>query len=132
MKKELSCCGYRCDLCAARSDDSRVRQKLVDGWRKYFGHKHYTVENVRCDGCLHNGRLADKNCPVRACVMERKLKNCAYCIEFPCKLLKKVMCSRKELQERFGDIPEEDFNLCMRQFISYPVLMKIWKDLGNI
>jgi len=30
-------CGYNCDLCAARSDDPAVRQRLVDGWRKLFG-----------------------------------------------------------------------------------------------
>ena len=44
MKKELSRCGYRCDLCAARSDDPEIRQKLVDGWYKYFGHQNYTAE----------------------------------------------------------------------------------------
>ena len=50
-------CGYNCDLCAARSDDPAVRQKLVDGWRKLFGHQMYTAENVRCDGCRSDGRL---------------------------------------------------------------------------
>ena len=35
----LGKCGYRCDLCAARSDDPAVRQQLVEagldpsGWR---------------------------------------------------------------------------------------------------
>ena len=89
MKKELSRCGYRCDLCAARSDDPEIRQKLVDGWYKYFGHQNYTAENVRCDGCLHDGLLADKNCPVRACVIKKGLKNCAHCIEFPCDMLER-------------------------------------------
>ena len=132
MRKELSRCGYRCDLCAARSDDPEVLQKLVDGWRKYFGHQNYTVENVRCDGCLHDGRLADKNCPVRTCVIEKGIKNCAHCIEFPCDRLEKLMCSDEELYERFGDIPDEDYKLCMRMFVSRPRLMKIWKDLGNL
>jgi len=123
--EELARCGYRCDLCAARSDDPEVRQRLVDGWRKYFGHTMYTVDNVRCDGCLHNGRLADKNCGVRPCVIERGLDNCAYCEEFPCELLKRLWCSEEELRQRFPDIPEEDFNLCMRQFVSKPRLMEI-------
>ena len=56
MSEMVGYCGYRCHLCAARSDDPAVRQKLVDGWRKYFGHESYTVENVRCDGCRAAGR----------------------------------------------------------------------------
>jgi len=44
-------CGYNCYLCAARSDDINVRRKLVDAWRKYLGHQHYTAENVACEGC---------------------------------------------------------------------------------
>jgi len=27
-------CGYNCHLCATRSDDPAVRQKLVHGWRE--------------------------------------------------------------------------------------------------
>ena len=53
MKEEMiGYCGYSCHLCSARSDDPAVRQKLVDGWRRIFGHQQYTAENVKCDGCL--------------------------------------------------------------------------------
>jgi hypothetical protein len=34
--KLIGYCGYNCHLCAARSEDFAVRQKLVDAWRKYF------------------------------------------------------------------------------------------------
>jgi len=50
-------CGYNCYLCAARSEDPAVRQRLVDGWRKLFGHEMYTAENVKCDGCPSNAEL---------------------------------------------------------------------------
>ena len=131
MGEMLSYCGYRCDLCAARSDDPGVRRKLVDGWRKYFGHQMYTVENVRCDGCKSNGRLADKGCPVRPCAIEKAVENCAHCDEFPCDKLSRLMCSYEELVERFGDIPEEDYNLCMRMFVSVPRLDEIRKSIGK-
>ena len=49
--KLIGYCGYNCHLCAARSDDIEVRQKMVDAWRKYLGHKSYTAENVYCVGC---------------------------------------------------------------------------------
>jgi hypothetical protein len=51
VEEMIGYCGYSCHLRAARSDDAVVRQKLVDGWRRIFGHQQYTVENVRCDGC---------------------------------------------------------------------------------
>lgn len=129
--EELARCGYRCDLCAARSDDPAVRQRLIEGWKKYFGLTMYTVDNVRCDGCLHDGRLADKNCGVRPCVNEKEIENCAYCDEFPCERLEKLWCTEEELRKRFGDIPDEHFNLCMRQFCSKPRLLNIRRQLGK-
>jgi len=129
--EELSRCGYRCDLCAARSDNDSVRRKMVAGWRRYFGLTGYTAENARCDGCLHDGRLADKNCPVRPCVIARGIENCAHCDDYPCDMLKKLWCSEEELRNRFGDIPDDDFNLCMRQFVSKPRLREIRRQLGK-
>jgi hypothetical protein len=131
MDKMLSLCGYRCDLCAARSDDPAVRQKLVDGWRKYLGHQMYTSENVRCDGCKSDGKLADKTCPVRPCAMEKGLDSCAYCDEFPCDKLKGLICSREKFVARLGEIPEEDYNLCLRQFESEPELKRLRKAMGK-
>jgi hypothetical protein len=131
VKKMLARCGYRCDLCAARSDDAALRQRLIDGWRKYLGHDMYTAENVRCDGCMNDGRLADKNCPVRPCAIEKGVENCAYCDEYPCDKLEGLICSREKFVERLGEIPEEDYNLCLRQFESKPELASIRKTLGK-
>jgi hypothetical protein len=58
-------CGNNCRLCAARSEDTAVRQRMVHGWRKLFGHENYTAENVKCDGCPSNGQVADKQCKAR-------------------------------------------------------------------
>lgn len=131
MKKMLGRCGYRCDLCAARSDNPEIRQKLVDGWRKYLGHQMYTAENVRCDGCMNDGRLADKNCPIRPCAIQKGVENCAYCDDYPCEKLKEFICSREKFVKRLGEIPEEDYNLCLRQFESEPELKEIRKALGK-
>jgi len=128
-RKMLGRCGYRCDLCAARSDDAALRQKMVEGWRKYWGHERYTAENVRCDGCLAEGRLADKNCGVRPCAIEKGVANCAYCDEFPCERLKKLMSSPHLNLVRFGEVPEEDYDLCMRQFDNIPELLAIRREL---
>jgi hypothetical protein len=131
MPKILGRCGYRCDLCAARSDDPQVRRKLVDGWRKYLGHQMYTAENVRCDGCANDGRLADKNCSVRPCAVAKGVENCANCDDYPCVRLKELICSREKFIRKLGEIPEEDYNLCLRQFESEPELETLRQAMGK-
>jgi hypothetical protein len=136
MRKMIGYCGYSCHLCAARSDDPAVRQKLVDGWRKIFGHQHYTAENVRCDGCLSDGRLADKNCKARPCARERGVENCAQCDEFPCKKMRHLMGVREGMliwcYPRTSSVTEEEYNLCMRQFNSMPNLLSMLVDAGKM
>ncbi len=128
MPEMTGYCGYRCDLCAARSDDPAVRQKLVDGWRKLFGHENYTAENVRCDGCRADGRLADKNCKARPCAIEKGVESCAACDEFPCGHVKGLMASREGMllycYPKTGSLTREEYDLCMRQFTSMPGLVK--------
>lgn len=129
-------CGYSCHLCAARSDDPAVRQKLVDGWRRIFGHEHYTVENVRCDGCLSDGRLADKECKARPCAIERGVKNCAYCDDFVCEKVGHLLASREGMlifcRPEGGGVTEEEYELCMRQFESMPNLVRMLVDAGKL
>jgi hypothetical protein len=122
--KIVARCGYRCDLCAARSDDPAVRQKLVDAWRKYYGHTQYTAENVKCGGCYSEQR-ADRTCKVRPCVIAKDLENCAHCGECPCVKLK-PLCSSPHINfVHFGEVPQEDYNLALRQFDNVPELMQI-------
>ena len=132
MTEILSRCGYRCDLCAARSDDPEIRRKLVDGWRRIFGHQMYTAENVRCDGCLADGRLADKQCQARPCAIERGMPTCAHCDDFACDKVRGLIGgSREEYFTRKPGLTEEDYNLCVRQFSSKPRLRAIREKLGK-
>ncbi|UCE26065.1 MAG: DUF3795 domain-containing protein [Candidatus Coatesbacteria bacterium] len=136
MDEMLGYCGYNCHLCAARSDDSEVRQKLVDGWRKFFGHENYTAENVRCDGCRADGRLADKECKVRPCALEKGVENCVYCDEFPCENLKPLTATREGMliycYPKTASITDEEYNLCMRQFESMPNLLRLLVESGKL
>ena len=136
MEEMIGYCGYNCHLCAARSDDPEVRQKLVDGWRKIFGHEMYTAENVRCDGCRANGRLADKNCKARPCAIEKGVESCAVCDEFICDKVRSLLASREGmftfLHSRLNDLTEEEYSLCIRQFESMPNLIKIMAKAGKL
>jgi len=109
---------------------------LVDGWRKYFGHQNYTAENVKCDGCPSDGRVADQVCQARPCAQEKGVENCAYCDEFPCDKMKNLMATREGMliwgYPRTADVTEEEYNLCMRQFDSMSNLLEMLADAGKL
>lgn len=137
IKREMiGYCGYNCHLCAARSENPAIRQKMVDGWRKIYGHEKYTAENVKCDGCLSDGKIADINCKARPCAREKGIKNCAYCDEFPCNKVKNLISSKDEMMvlgyPRTSSISEEEYNLCMKQFNSLPNLVNILINIGKL
>lgn len=132
----ISYCGYMCHLCAAQSDDPAVRQRLVDGWRKYLGLQRYTAENVRCVGCRREGPHADISCEARPCAIARGVESCALCDDFPCQKLRPLIGSRDGMLvwtcPRSADLTEEEYNLCMRQFDSMPNLIRELARAGKL
>lgn len=130
-------CGYNCYLCAAQSEDRKLRQKLVDAWRKYLGHENYTAENVACEGCKSKGdKIADKICKARPCAQEKGLESCAQCHNFPCNKVKHLITTSIGMltcrAPQFKDITEEEFNLCVQQWNSMPNLIRILVDEGKL
>lgn len=136
MQGMIGHCGYNCHLCAARSNDIELRQRLVDGWKRIFGHLQYTAENVRCDGCRADGRIADTSCQARLCARERGVESCAQCAEFPCDKMRHLMASRDGLliwcRPKDAPVTEEDYDLCMRQFDSMPNLVRRLAEVGKL
>jgi hypothetical protein len=136
MEEMIGYCGYSCHLCAARSDDPERRKKLVDGWRKLFGHQSYTVENVKCDGCRADGRIADKVCQARPCAKEKGVEYCALCGDFPCKNVRQLMAGKEGMivhcYPKTADLSEEEYNICMRQFDSFPNIIRILAKAGKL
>ena len=135
-ERMIGYCGYNCHLCAARSEDPLVRQKLVDGWKRIFGHMQYTVDNVKCPGCLSNGAVADRHCKARPCAISRKLNSCAECGEFICDRVRQLISCHHELvlyNMPVGEpVSEEEYNICVRQFESMPNLISILTDRGRL
>jgi hypothetical protein len=136
MEEMIGYCGYSCHLCAAQSDDPETRQRLVDGWRRIFGHQQYTAENVRCDGCLGDGLLADKECKARPCAIERGMSSCALCDEFACENVRHLLSSREGMlifcRPETGAVSQEEYDLCMQQFDSMPNLVKILAEAEKL
>ena len=102
----LTRCGYRCDLCLAYApnvtNNPSNQEKLSNGWFKYFGFR-LPPERILCDGCMaQNPRLIDRDCPVRPCVLERGLDNCAQCEEYICERLAERLVVYEAVREKAG------------------------------
>ena len=113
MEPILARCGYRCDLCLAYRPNVLAKpanqQILSDGWHNYFGFR-IPADQVICDGCTAAAPcLIDKSCPVRPCVIERRLRTCAECPEYVCAKLVDRLVVYDELEAKCPHpIPEED------------------------
>jgi hypothetical protein len=119
----LSKCGYRCDLCLAyapnvEKNDRRI--ELSDGWFRIYGFR-IDPDSIVCEGCVSSDspNVIDKECPVRPCVVSRKIENCAYCDEFVCEKHKQRGVSREDVENRLGRRTDEtEYELFIRPYES--------------
>jgi hypothetical protein len=100
----IAYCGLNCVTCriylATREIDLKKQREMRDGIARYI-REHFDseirVEDITdCDGCtIKEGRLFSgcQKCQVRKCAMEKGVKNCAYCSEYPCEKLSKLFGS---------------------------------------
>lgn len=93
MKKITSYCGLLCNECGAyiatRKNDDKMRKEIAEQWSKQY-HAEIKPVDINCDSCLSRGDTLFSycnECKIRACAQKRGVTNCAYCEEFPCKLL---------------------------------------------
>ena len=79
-------CGYKCDLCKAFATNiinKDEREILSNMWKKYYD-LDIPPEEIYCDGCRcnkENAKRIDDDCPVRKCVIDKKIDNCGECID---------------------------------------------------
>jgi len=121
MEPILTRCGYRCDLCLAYKPNVEAhpanQQKLSDGWFLYFGFRIKPADIV-CDGCMSEKPiLIDKHCPVRPCVIIRKLDNCSSCSAYVCDKLGERIVEFNDVQSRVDrEIPDDDYVCFIRPY----------------
>jgi hypothetical protein len=114
-------CGFLCSSCKAykgniRSDSDRNRVHII--WKKIYGHD-IPEEVICCDGCLkpddENPTRIGRDCPIRSCVLEKKIPHCGLCNSYPCDLIEKHLDSVESVtpgcrvsctQEEFRDFVE--------------------------
>ena len=129
MPKEiLTRCGYRCDLCLAYKDNIETNDQRVflsDTWHKIYGFR-ILAEDIYCEGCIScdNPKLIDNKCPVRPCVIEKRIENCSQCKEYPCVLFNQ----RKVTYEDFSVdkiISRKEYSKCFKPYENKKRLDKI-------
>lgn len=104
----ITMCGYRCDLCKAFITNIRnkdEREDLSNVWKKYYD-LDIPADKIHCDGCRCSNESAkriDMGCPVRRCVIDKKLDHCGECVDFPCTTFdERKGLSEQEAQEKLG------------------------------
>lgn len=108
-KKLISFCGLICSDCGAfiatQNDDNEKRKKVAEEWSREY-HVEFKPEAINCDGCTSESPRIFNYCHVseiRACGREKKVKNCAYCLDYPCEKLNKFFemapAARANLEE---------------------------------
>ena len=120
MTEILTRCGFRCDLCLAYKPNIEAhpenRQKLSDGWFKYFGFR-IPASEIWCAGCMTDNPTLDKDCPIRPCVIAKGFDNCAQCDEYICEKLKQRIVTYEAIRQKVSeDISEEDYRCFIQAF----------------
>ncbi|MDO9326642.1 MAG: DUF3795 domain-containing protein [Methanoregula sp.] len=92
-------CGFLCSSCPSFKENATTdaaRKRVSDGWQKLYG-LVIPPEVIYCDGCLepdeNNPRRIARECPMRTCVLEKKIAHCGECSTFPCGLIEKHLAS---------------------------------------
>jgi hypothetical protein len=132
MTEILARCGYRCDLCPGYTGNihsDKDRQETSDGWYKYAGFR-IAPADINCPGCFGK-ETADKECPVRPCVIQKKLDNCGHCPEMPCDKLLTRMNFVEERLRVLTNVPENDYDKFLKPYASKDRLMKIRAKKGS-
>lgn len=101
-------CGYCCDLCKAYAPNIQKndqRKELSEAWKEYYD-LDIPEDEIYCDGCRcekSEAEFIDSNCPVKKCVVVKKINHCGDCSEYPCSTFnQRKGLSSSEAKEKSG------------------------------
>jgi hypothetical protein len=89
MDKMIAYCGLVCTDCpayiATKENDEKKAEETALLWAKEYGIR-VAAADVWCDGCIADGKKCAHchECAIRACGIDRDVKNCGFCDDFPC------------------------------------------------
>lgn len=85
----VAVCGLYCGACpmyiATQTNDEQKQSTLLKQFSS--GPMKLKIEDLLCDGCIGNGRVASfcRRCPIRTCPTDKQnVVRCSDCTDFPC------------------------------------------------
>ncbi len=110
QEKMIAFCGIGCSECptflATQKNDDKMREETAKKWSEMF-HAEIKPADINCDGCVsQSSRLFSYcgMCEIRKCGKEKKVKNCAYCDEYPCEKLSNFLKNAPEAKATLDEI----------------------------
>ena len=99
----IAYCGLDCGKCEARlatiTNDESLRLKVAKKWSMLNG-VEITPEMINCVGCKADGvktPFCESLCPIRQCILEKKLEDCGKCSNMDsCDKIKMIISNNKE------------------------------------
>ncbi len=92
MELKLGACGLVCSNCdafiATANNNQEQLEQVAALWRKIYKNDDIAADNIRCTGCMSDGK--EKSgfclyvCKVKRCATQKQVENCGRCSEFPC------------------------------------------------
>jgi len=112
MDEIIAYCGLDCVKCeaflATQKNDRAELERVAQKWSEGDTHTHpkLTAEDVTCDGCFGKriSKYARSYCAIRACGIDKKVKNCAYCDEYKCEKIAKFLQNTPTAAEKLDTI----------------------------
>ncbi|MFX0173989.1 MAG: DUF3795 domain-containing protein [Candidatus Hodarchaeota archaeon] len=128
MNDATSLCGFDCGICPAfkefdcgicpafkdnlKSDDDRI--KVDEGWKKFHKTRGWIYKEHSCNGCFNIPDVSPlwSTCFIRKCVLINNVKNCGYCLDYPCPRIQNMIRVINKIAERTRKSGiQEDFQL---------------------
>jgi hypothetical protein len=112
QQKQIAYCGLVCTDCGAYiatiKNDDTLRQAQAEKWARQYNIPIMKVSDVNCTGCDSKGvRMGHcAVCQIRTCAKEKGLKNCGYCLNYPCAQLEFVIKHYPVARERLDAIKQ--------------------------
>jgi len=117
MEKIVGYCGIICSECpvlvATKKDNGAERKKIAELFNRQYGEEHrpngqpYKPEDINCGGCVSEGARVFYYCSlcgIRKCGKERKVKNCAFCSDYPCDKLSSLFSKYSKAKDTLDEI----------------------------
>lgn len=113
MQEIVAYCGLVCTECPAYKatikNDNKARAKIAEEWSRKYQH-NFKTDDINCIGCLAVSGVQINNCKVceiRKCGSDRKVLNCAYCVEYPCDKLNSFLARVVEAKAKLEAIRDK-------------------------